>query len=81
MCFLGVLWLSVEWHQRERPRLSKWYRERGRTFAPGQPQTVCHLPHPVPRDLEDVQAGSGLLLDGGGGGFQFYCTKKIQWPA
>lgn len=53
--------------QRQSSRLPQWFRCGRRAFAAGKPKTLRHLPHPVPRHLEDVQAGAGLLLDGGGG--------------
>lgn len=74
----SVVLFFAEWPERHVPRLGKRFRDTGWTFARGEPQTLCHLPHPVSRHLEDVQAGPGLILDGGRGELCGKCAKYFN---
>lgn len=64
--YFWILFFCIEWRKRHQRR-----PPAGWASAPREPQTLRHLPHPVPRSVEDVQAGPGFLLDSGRGPHPF----------
>ena len=65
MSCLFVL-LSERPHSQGYEQNASEHRHRRWTTIERKSKTVCHFPYPVPWHLEDVQAGTGIILDSGG---------------